>query len=119
MPCAYCHRYVAESSVAGVPSVELCAGCHLVVAPTNPEVQKLMSYRNSQQPIPWVRVYRVPDFVYFTHQMHIAADVSCASCHGNVAAMERISLAQPLTMGWCLDCHREREAPIDCWTCHK
>ena len=92
-------------AVAGVPSVELCVGCHRVVTPNSPQVQQLMTYWNNKQPIPWVRVYRVPDFVYFSHQMHIAADVNCASCHGNVAAMERIAEAQPLTMGWCLGCH--------------
>ena len=117
--CAYCHRYASESSVAGVPSVELCAGCHLVVAPSSPEVQKVMSFRNNQQPIPWERVYRVPEFVYFSHEMHIAADVSCESCHGNVAAMDQVSKAQPITMGWCLSCHRSQGASTDCWTCHK
>ena len=117
--CAYCHEYVAKSSVAGVPSVELCMGCHRVVSPNEREVQKLANYWNNQEPIPWVRVYRLPDFVYFTHQMHIAADVSCESCHGNVADMERVSKAQPLSMGWCLQCHRSRGAETDCWTCHK
>ncbi len=119
IPCTYCHRSVAESSVASVPGVELCVGCHFVVLPNSPQVQRLISYRNNREPIPWVRVYRVPDFVYFSHQMHIAADVRCDACHGNVAAMDRIALAQPLTMGWCLDCHRQRGAPTDCWTCHE
>lgn len=117
--CAYCHRSTAESPVAGVPSVEICAGCHFVVRPDSPQVQEVMNYANNQQPIPWVRVYRVPDFVYFSHQMHIAAAVDCAECHGNVAGMERIALAQPLTMGWCLSCHQSRGAPTDCWTCHE
>lgn len=119
IPCTYCHNYVAESTVAGVPSVETCVGCHRVVKPSSPQVQKLMSYWNSGEPIPWERAYRVPDFVYFTHQMHIAADVRCESCHGNVAEMDQITRAQPLTMGWCLDCHRERRASTDCLTCHK
>lgn len=117
--CAYCHRYVAESAVAGIPSVEICAGCHQVVAGNNPDVQQVMASWSNRQPIPWVRVYRVPDFVYFSHQMHIAADVACESCHGNVAAMEQIREVQTPTMGWCLSCHRERGAPTDCWTCHK
>lgn len=117
--CAYCHEGVAKSSVAGVPPIERCVGCHPVVAPNDSRVQQLMAYWNNRQPIPWVRVYRVPDFVYFSHQMHIAADVACASCHGNVAAMDRIARAQPLTMGWCLGCHYQRGASTDCWTCHE
>lgn len=117
--CTYCHEYVAKSSVAGVPSVELCMGCHRVVIPNEEEVQKLTSYWNNREPIPWVRVYRLPDFVYFTHQVHIAADVRCESCHGNVANMDRVSKAQSLSMGWCLECHRSRGAETDCWTCHK
>jgi hypothetical protein len=105
--------------VASIPSAELCAGCHLVVRPNSPEVQKLMTYANNQEPIPWVRVYGVPEFVYFSHRVHIAAQVGCESCHGNVASMDRIGSAQPLTMGWCLDCHNRRGASTDCWTCHK
>ena len=119
IPCTYCHRFVAGSSVAGIPSVELCFGCHNVVRTDSPNVQTLLTYWNNREPIPWVRVYRVPDFVYFSHQMHIAADVRCESCHGDVAAIDRIVRAQPLTMGWCLDCHRSRGADTDCWTCHE
>jgi hypothetical protein len=119
IPCLYCHKAADKSSVASVPSTELCMGCHRVVRPDSPEVQKIMSYFNSREPIPWVRVYGVPEFVYFSHQMHIAANVGCETCHGNVASMDRIARAQELTMGWCLGCHRQRGAPTDCWTCHK
>lgn len=119
IPCTFCHKYATNSTVAGIPTVERCAGCHLVVATSNPEVQKVMSYWNNRQPIPWVRVHQVPDFVYFTHEVHIANGIDCALCHGNVATMDRITQAQPITMGWCLNCHRGRGAPADCWTCHK
>jgi hypothetical protein len=119
IPCTFCHKFAVDSTVAGIPTVERCAGCHLVVKTDDPEVQKVMGYWNNRQPIPWVRVNRVPDFVYFTHEMHIAANVDCSSCHGNVAAMDRITQPQALTMGWCLNCHRSRGASADCWTCHK
>ncbi len=119
IPCLFCHTTAAKSSVASVPSEEICVGCHRVVRPDSPEVQKLMSYWNNREPIPWVRVYRVPEFVYFTHQMHVVANIGCESCHGNVAAMDRIGQAQLITMGWCLDCHNRRGADTDCWTCHK
>lgn len=117
--CLYCHKSAAKSAVANVPSIELCVGCHRVVKTDSAQVQKIMTYFNNREPIPWARVYRVPDFVYFSHQMHIAADVRCESCHGNVAGMDRIARAQPITMGWCLDCHRTRGASTDCWTCHE
>jgi hypothetical protein len=119
IPCMFCHFSAAKSNIANVPSEEICVGCHRVVKTDSPQVQKLMSYFNSREPIPWVRVYRVPDFVYFTHQVHIANNLDCSACHGNVAAMTRIAQAQPITMGWCLECHRGKGAPTDCWTCHK
>ncbi|HEX9015777.1 MAG TPA: cytochrome c3 family protein [Chloroflexota bacterium] len=119
IPCMFCHTSVSKSNIANVPSEEICAGCHRVVRPDSQQVQKLMNYFNTRQPVPWQRVYRVPDFVYFSHQMHVANNVACESCHGNVSGMDRISQAQPITMGWCLECHRSRGAPTDCWTCHK
>lgn len=119
IPCMFCHTTVAKSNIASVPSEEICVGCHRVVRTDSPQIQRLMTYYNSRQPIPWQRVYAVPEFVYFTHRMHIAANLGCENCHGNVPAMERITQAQPITMGWCLGCHRSKGAPTDCWTCHK
>jgi hypothetical protein len=119
IPCMYCHASAAKSSVASVPSTEICVGCHRVVRPDSPQVQRLMNYWNTREPIPWVRIYAVPEFVYFSHQMHVTANVACESCHGNVASADRLARAQELTMGWCLGCHRQRGAPTDCWTCHK
>jgi Cytochrome c7 and related cytochrome c len=116
--CLYCHRSAPVSPVAGIPAVADCRACHLFISRDAPEIGKLMGYWEKRQPIPWVRVYSLPDHVYFPHMMHLRAGVACAFCHGEVAAMERIARSVNLKMGWCLNCHRRNHASIDCWTCH-
>jgi hypothetical protein len=117
--CLFCHRYAPESPVAGIPAVADCRSCHLFISPNAPEIKKLMGCWEKREPIPWVRVYSLPDHVYFPHMMHIRAQLACTTCHGEVAAMERITRSVKLEMGWCLNCHRQHKASIDCWTCHK
>jgi hypothetical protein len=117
--CLFCHRYAPVSPVAGIPAVATCRACHLYISPDAPEIKKLMAYWDKKQGIPWIRVYNEPDHVYFPHMMHIRAGLDCSACHGNVASMERITRSASLKMGWCLSCHRRRNASIDCWTCHK
>jgi len=119
IPCLFCHRYAPKSTVAGIPAVADCRACHLFIAQNAPEIKKLMTYWENKEPIPWVRVYGVPDFVYFPHMMHIRAGLNCGTCHGDVATMERITRSVKIKMGWCLNCHRRHKASIDCWTCHK
>ena len=119
IPCMFCHRGVSKSPAAGIPAVGDCRACHLFIARDAPEITKLMKYWEDRKPIPWVRVYWVPDFVYFPHMMHIRAGLACGQCHGDVAAMTRVKRSQKLEMGWCLGCHRQHKASIDCWTCHK
>lgn len=118
IPCLYCHRQVTKSRLAGIPALADCRACHLYISPDAPEIKKLMAYWDRQEPIPWVRVNGLPDHVYFSHMMHIRAKIDCAVCHGAVAGMERITRTASLKMGWCLDCHRQHKASIDCWTCH-
>ena len=118
IPCLFCHAYAAKSPLAGIPAVADCRACHLFIAPDAAEIKKLLAYWEEQKPIPWVRVYDLPDHVYFPHMMHLRAKVDCRTCHGEVAAMERITRSISLRMGWCLDCHRQQQASIDCWTCH-
>jgi hypothetical protein len=116
--CLYCHRYAPKSPVAGVPAVADCRACHLYISPDKPEIKKLMGYWDKREPIPWVRVYWLPDHVYFPHMMHLRARLDCGVCHGEVAGMERVTRSVSLKMGWCLGCHRMHKASIDCWTCH-
>jgi hypothetical protein len=116
--CLYCHRYAPISPVAGIPSVADCRACHQFISPDAPEISKLMDYWDKRESIPWVRVNSLPDHVYFPHMMHIHAKIDCSACHGKVVTMDRISRTANLKMGWCLGCHRQHKASIDCWTCH-
>lgn len=122
IPCAYCHASTAVSEEAGIPSVGTCMGCHRFVRGQSPafqtEIEKLAGFWADSTAIPWVRVHSVPEYVQFPHKPHIRAGVDCAECHGDVARMETVERVQPLTMGWCLECHRDRGAPDDCAACH-
>jgi hypothetical protein len=119
IPCQYCHAAADRSSVAGIPSVERCMGCHQLTARTRPEVVKLTDYWTRGVPIPWVRVHSLPRFVYFSHKRHVRRDVPCQACHGQVEAMDVLRRVASLEMGWCVACHRERRASLDCLTCHQ
>jgi hypothetical protein len=123
IPCMYCHYTADRSFSAGIPAVQVCAGCHLpggtpAIAADRPEVQKLHAYWREQRPIPWERIYKVPDHVRFPHMRHVNAGLECQECHGPVETMQEVELFRPLRMGWCITCHREREARIDCFVCH-
>lgn len=119
IPCLYCHTNARRSPVAGIPSVQLCMGCHKITAADRPEVQKLHGYWNRKEPIPWVKVYDQPDFVHFSHMSHVQAGIACQECHGPVETMDRIREAVILTMDRCVACHQRRQASLDCATCHK
>lgn len=117
--CHFCHFYADKSRHAGVPYVETCMVCHSAIATDKPEIQKLARYYEEKRPIEWNQVYVVPDHVYFSHKRHVKAKVNCSSCHGDVGTMEKIRKVRSLDMGWCVSCHKEKGAPLDCATCHK
>jgi hypothetical protein len=104
--CRYCHFSVEKSPSAGIPSTTVCMSCHAQVWNKSPYLAKVRQAYFTDQPIPWVRVHNLPDFVYFNHSIHVAKGVGCVTCHGRVDAMAAIEQYQPLTMQWCLDCHR-------------
>jgi mono/diheme cytochrome c family protein len=142
--CQYCHADARRSEYAGLPSVERCMGCHKIIgALDNPEIGKVHDYWRRGQPIPWVRIFKLPEFTYFPHKAHLRAGLECRTCHGAIERMRQVgattgqSLAndllnlvglkpapRPLTMGWCVECHRREnaapnvKAPLDCVTCH-
>ena len=117
--CQYCHAAARRSISAGLPSVERCWGCHQFIATRRPEIRKLADYWQKQQPIPWIRIHRLPDFTYFSHKRHVSVGVRCQECHGPVETMDVVYQFSSLEMGWCLQCHQQRKAPLDCATCHK
>lgn len=122
--CQYCHFSAERSVDAGIPPVASCMGCHTVIQGRNKpeEVQKLREYWQRGEAIPWVRIYKVPDHVKFPHMRHVAADagnLECQECHGTVEEIDVIEeVEQPLKMGWCVTCHRDNDASIDCTVCH-
>jgi hypothetical protein len=119
LECLTCHTYVEVSIHANVPAVSICMSCHENVATDKPEIQKLTAFWQEKKPIPWAQVYQVKDHVYFSHKRHIIAGLDCSNCHGEVEVMDKIRRVRSLKMGWCVDCHRSKEAPLDCYTCHK
>ena len=104
--CRYCHRAVTESSTAGVPSTEVCMTCHRELWKDSPMLEPVRQSWAKNEPLEWVRVHDLPDYVYFNHSIHIKKGIGCYECHGNVAEMPLTKQVQPLTMKWCLDCHR-------------
>jgi hypothetical protein len=117
--CVFCHQGVTTTANALLPSTATCMDCHRVVKPDSPEVKKVAAAFQAGEAIPWVRVTDLPDFVRFTHRRHIQAKVDCTSCHGDVSRMDRVHKAKSLTMGSCLSCHHQKQAPTDCLTCHQ
>ena len=116
--CEFCHAYARRGPVAGIPSVERCVGCHRSILNDQPEIQKLFEYWENEKPIPWIRIHSLPDYVRFTHKAHVRAEIACEECHGDVAQMEIAQQTESLSMGWCINCHKERNASRDCLTCH-
>ena len=128
LDCVFCHREVNKGAAATVPSAGLCLTCHQVIGDGLAEIETLREMvEEDERPIDWVRVHRVPDHVHFVHEAHIRffserdnipESAVCSTCHGDVAAMEKVEQVRPLKMGDCVECHRENGAPTDCSTCH-
>jgi menaquinone reductase, multiheme cytochrome c subunit len=106
MDCYYCHYTANKSSHAAVPQTEVCMNCHTRVKPQSPRLEKIRDSFSTGKPVEWVRVHRLPDYVFFNHQAHVTVGVSCVSCHGRVDQMVEVKQMEPLNMAFCLDCHR-------------
>ena len=109
MDCRYCHTGVEVSPVAMVPPTQTCMNCHAMIKTESEQLAPIRASWESGVPVPWVRISKVPDYAYFDHSAHLSVGVGCESCHGNIADMEVVFLDQPLSMSWCLDCHRNPE----------
>jgi hypothetical protein len=116
--CFFCHPYASESSNAGIPPVEKCLLCHSVVASQFGPIHKIQEYDLRREGIPWVRVNKLPEFVRFNHQCHIAGGHDCGECHGDVKAMDRVRPVKKFDMNYCVTCHRQNKVTVDCYTCH-
>ena len=120
IPCLYCHVAAEKSIHATVPAMNVCMNCHKMVALQSPWIKKLTEAYENGTAIEWKRVHMLPDFVRFNHKRHVKHEVACQTCHGPVETMDIIHQHAPLSMGWCVNCHRkpENNAPINCSTCH-
>ena len=106
MDCRYCHTHVEMSPHANVPSTQTCMNCHTLIGSDSDKLLPVRESWATGDPIQWIRIHKLPDYAYFDHSAHLNAGVGCESCHGNVAAMEVVEQKKPLSMSWCLDCHR-------------
>lgn len=114
--CRYCHDTVERSAHASIPPTATCMNCHEQVKTESLRLRKVRESYATGDPIEWVRVHQLPDYAYFNHSAHLAAGVGCASCHGRVDKMVVVEMQEPLSMGWCLECHRNPEPnlrPLD------
>lgn len=107
--CRYCHNTVEKTAMAAIPPTQTCMNCHAEVRTRSDKLQPVRDSYATGLPIPWVRVHDLPNYVYFNHSAHVSRGVGCVSCHGRVDKMEVVYQAKPLTMGWCLECHRSPE----------
>ena len=111
MDCLYCHTNVKEAPHASIPAAQTCMNCHDAtkanIKADSPALAPLREAYASGRPVQWVRVHKLPDFVYFNHAVHVSRGVSCVSCHGRIDQMEQVRHEQLLSMSWCLDCHRD------------
>jgi hypothetical protein len=139
IPCVYCHTMAYKGRHSTLPSTAVCMNCHSTVGLNKEWVLRMKEYWDRGEPIPWVKVHDLPDFVYFDHSAHLNAKnaqgqpklpvaddqgrpmVACQNCHGKVDQMEIVSVQRPFNMQWCLDCHRRPEikASTDCVACHR
>jgi mono/diheme cytochrome c family protein len=108
--CNYCHTGVNRGKSANIPSANICMNCHGEIKKGSPEIQKIYRAIENDRPIEWVRVHNLPDLAYFNHAQHVnVGGVQCAQCHGDIEKMEVVQQRSSLTMGWCIDCHRQTD----------
>jgi len=122
LECSDCHLYYKKYAFSGKPTIDVCLTCHEEAISDSPEEEKIREYAKKGEDIDWVRLYLVPDDVYYSHKRHVVAGgIECEVCHGNI----RQSVEPPkrpevkITMGMCIECHKKRNVTTDCIACHK
>ncbi len=110
--CRYCHAAVEKSGTSSVPAAQTCMNCHSIIKTQSPLLEVVRQSYQTGDPVPWVKIHAVPDYVYFNHSVHVNRGVSCVECHGKVNEMQVVHQDQPHSMSWCLDCHRNPAARI-------
>lgn len=132
MDCKYCHFGSETSKRAGVPPLSVCMNCHKAVKADSPQIKKLAEYYAKGEPVPWIKVHNLPDYVTFDHSRHVGKGLACQTCHGQIQEMPEVYQYTNLSMGWCVNCHRDYTknpppelkdrhlfATTDCTGCHQ
>jgi menaquinone reductase, multiheme cytochrome c subunit len=107
MDCRYCHNTVERSAYAAIPPTQTCMNCHTQIRKDSPRLVIVKDSYETGKPIKWAKVHKVGDYAYFNHSAHVNRGIGCATCHGRIDRMEVVGQNSPLSMGWCLNCHRD------------
>jgi len=119
LDCKTCHAIAEPGDFAGIPATEKCMACHVAVKKDSPAVQRLAEYHAKSEAVPWKRVYRIPDYVFFSHKMHLGSGkATCETCHGPVRERDVLRKEKETSMAACMECHRANSASLTCDFCH-
>ena len=117
--CQDCHQISSDGWTMNYPPEEKCMTCHATIKTASPAIKKLAGYAAQKKPIPWVQIYAVPDYVFFSHRTHVTrAKLDCEACHGPVRERDVLTKEKPTSMAACISCHKQKGAPTGCRTCH-
>ena len=119
LKCNSCHPMEGTGDAAGLPKAEDCMSCHQTIKKESSAIQTLATYYKEDKPIPWVRVYKLPDFVFFSHKKHVDSRVACETCHGPVQTRDILSKEKEISMKSCVDCHKTSRVSTACNLCHE
>jgi hypothetical protein len=119
LKCESCHKNADPGESMGFPAESLCMGCHQAIKADSPHIEKVAAAASEKKPLPWVRVYQLPTYVYFSHRVHTAAAATCDSCHGAVRELEVMTKEVQHNMRSCMACHAATKARMDCKACHE
>ena len=119
LKCAMCHENKDPGELMGIPAAAKCMTCHQAVKANAEPIQKLRTFFESKREIPWVRVYQIPSYVFFSHRAHTETGATCQECHGSVATSDVLKRETDISMGGCMTCHRQKKAPLNCTYCHE
>jgi cytochrome c7-like protein/class III cytochrome C family protein len=116
--CLTCHAMSGSGWEMSYPPEANCMECHATISTKSPAINKLAAYYNEHKAVPWVKIYKLPDEILFSHKRHVKSKVECTACHGPVAEREVVTKERSIWMEFCVDCHKDRKAPSTCRSCH-
>ncbi len=112
LDCRYCHISVEKAAHASVPATQTCMNCHTLIRPDSPKLAKVKESFTTGLPVQWTRIHKLPEYAYFNHSAHVSRGIGCVSCHGRIDKMEIVYQNSPLSMGWCIECHRNPDVNL-------